>query len=395
MKVAIVGGGIAGLTTALSLHQQGLTPVILERAEAFGEVGAGLQLGPNAVRVLDALGLGQALRACADAPEALAIRSGYSSQAGLNIALGETAQARWNAPYLHIHRVDLIGLLAKAARERAIEVRFNALVTGVQETPGGAEVMLEGGSHVGADIVVAADGVRSNLRKSLWGDHEPVFAGSVAWRTTVGTSALGRHQPPSAATVWTGRGCHAVTYKVRGGSLTNLVAVVDTPTQAPQSWHEQGSSADVLAPFRGFNPSILKIIRKAEGLHKWGIYKQPLPPQWMQGRVCLIGDACHAMPPFLAQGAAMAIEDACILARALANAFTYQDGFKAYQSAREARVARVQEASLANGKRFHMTSTAQRMAAIGALGAADALAPGPLLKQFDWLYGYDAVSAAL
>lgn len=395
MKVAIVGGGVAGLTAALALHQKDLTPIVLERAEAFSEVGAGLQLGPNAVKVLDALGLGEGLRAAADVPAALAIRSGYSNEPGLTIALGQAAEARWRAPYLHILRADLVRVLEAAARERGIELRLGSAVCAVQEASNTVSITLEGGEHLEADVAVAADGVRSPIRKALWGEDAPTYAGSVAWRAVVDMTVLGRHRPEGAATVWTGRGCHAVTYNVRGGTLANLVAVVDTPNEALQSWQETGSGNEVLAHFRGFQPTVLRLIRKTARLHKWGIYERPLAEQWMRGRVCLLGDACHALPPFLAQGAGMAIEDAYLLARALESAPDYASAYRTYQRMRQARVKRVQETSRANGKRFHLSSALGRMAAVSALGAANVIAKGPLLQQFDWLYGYDAVTVPL
>lgn len=391
MKIAIVGGGIAGLTAALCLHAKGFSPEVYEQAARFNEVGAGLQLGPNAVKVLRAVGLGEALLAAAQAPEALTIRSGYAGAVMTRLPLGDAA-ARWGAPYFHIHRADLIAVLADALNARAIKTHMNAHLAGVEQVGDSAALRFDDGRSLTADIVIGADGLRSQVRAQVFKDDGPRFTGCNAWRAVVPVKALGRHKLPADATVWTGRGRHAVTYLLRGGQLANFVGVLDAQASAPQSWSREGSAQQALADFRGFDPAILKLIRAADTLHQWGIYERGALDHYSKSRAMVIGDACHAMPPFLAQGAAMAIEDAYCLAQSLEQQSEHSAAFADYQEKRQGRVARVIQTSHANKDRFHLRSAAMRMGAFGAMRAADRLLKPQLLKQLDWLYGYDVTA---
>jgi len=387
MKIAIVGGGIAGLCTALCLKQRGFEPIVVEKAKAFSDVGAGLQLGPNAVKVLSALGLGEVLLNVSDRPQTLMLKSGYSGQTMLSVPFGSAAEERWGAPYLHIHRADLVAVLAEALKAQGIACKLDCEVVAVESQGSGVSLICASKERINADIVVAADGVRSRLRDIWFNKSAPEYTGSVAWRAVVDVQALGRFKLEKVATVWTGRGRHAVTYLLRGGSLANLVAVIDDKDPTDQSWQQLGSADEAITDFKGFDPAVLKILRKAPTLYKWGLYQQKLPKQWHRDRAVLIGDACHAMPPFLAQGAAMAIEDAWVLADTLDKHGA--DGLDAYQARREDRVAKVMAQSNANGARFHMSSDVARIGAFAALGAGDRLSDTQKLAQFDWLYGVD------
>ncbi|MEM9877894.1 MAG: FAD-dependent monooxygenase [Pseudomonadota bacterium] len=393
MTIAVVGGGIAGLTTALSLQSHGFAVTLIEQAAGFGEVGAGLQLGPNAVKVLNKLGLKTPLYTAADPPEALQLRSGYSGQTMLSLPLGRAAEQRWGAPYLHIHRADLIDVLGRAAQARGIEIRLSQQVAEFTEEGDYAAVRLAGGEKLRAQCVIAADGVRSMLRDTYFEDEKPEFTGSIAWRCTVPTQSLGRFKPNKAATIWTGRGRHAVTYMLRDGGLTNLVAVVDDQSPQAHSWRQSGPAAQALKDFQGFDPTILKILRKADTLYRWGLYERPLPKRWYKDRLVLVGDACHAMLPFLAQGAAMAIEDAWVLARIMKQNGPTAAAFSAYQSAREGRVKKVIAQSKANGARFHLSKDSARLGAFAVLRASELLSDETRLAQFDWVYGFDATTS--
>lgn len=389
MDALIIGGGIAGLTAALCLERFGASVEIAEQAAAFGEVGAGLQLGPNAVKVLRALDLEPVLMAHAHIPEALALRSGYSKHEMLSLPLGEGAKARWDASYVHIHRADLVSILAKAVEQRGIACRFNMALDGVADGADGAELFWKGGEGETVPFVLGADGVRSTVRRDLFDEREAEFTDQVAWRAVVERAQLGRHAPSNAATVWTGRGRHAVTYWLRGGALVNFVGVVEQSQPASASWSEEAPREEALRDFRDFDPVVLKILRKTPQLHRWGIYQHAPLKRWAKGHAALIGDACHAMPPFLAQGAAMAIEDAWAFAATFTGSSGDQNGLQAYQRCREARAQKVAQESRGNGERFHMRSAAERMGAFGALKAVNTFGKKQLLQQLDWLYGYD------
>lgn len=392
MDALVIGGGIGGLTAALCLQHMGASVEIAEQAPCFGEVGAGLQLGPNAVKVLRALGLEPALMAQAQIPSALTLRSGYSKHEMLSLPLGETAHARWGAPYVHIHRADLVALLAQAVEQRGIACRLSSKLDSITDNGQDIELLWSGGAQEAVPFVIGADGLRSRVRRDLFGGAQPQFTGQVAWRALVEREQLGRYAPQNAATVWTGRAHHAVTYWLRGGSLVNFVGVVEQSRPVSASWSEEAPREQALRDFKDFDPAILKILRKTPQLHRWGLYQHAPIKQWAKGHAALLGDACHAMPPFLAQGAAMAIEDAWALAAAFRHKGPRQEALQAYQQHREARTKKVAQVSRGNGERFHMRSAAQRMGAFGALKAASTFAKTPLLQQLDWLYGYDVTA---
>ncbi|MEM8919899.1 MAG: FAD-dependent monooxygenase, partial [Pseudomonadota bacterium] len=224
MKIIIAGGGIGGLTTALCCLHHGHDVVVLERAAELGDVGAGIQIPPNAMRVFEALGLGGAFDRFAVRPEAIEARMGRSGQMLFNIPLAETALERWGSPYLHIHRADYITLLASALREKEkTSVRLGQEVAGYRQTLNGVTVELADGSELSGDVLIGADGVHSVVRDQMLGADRPVFTGNVAWRAIVPIKLLGADAPRPTACAWMGRGAHCATYRVRRGEFANLV----------------------------------------------------------------------------------------------------------------------------------------------------------------------------
>ncbi|MEM7570748.1 MAG: FAD-dependent monooxygenase [Pseudomonadota bacterium] len=380
--VSIIGGGIGGLTAALCLRRQGFAVDVFEQAPALTEVGAGIQLGPNAMRVLAALSLQEALSRVASQPEQLALRSAYSGQLISSTALLRDGKPRWGAPYIHVHRADLIACLAEAAQQRGVTVHLG-------------EAMQPSAADRDADALIFADGMTSGFAQRVFGRDPARYSGLVAWRALVPAERLRRPAAHAgAATIWSGRGCHAVTYTLRGGALMNFIGVVESEQPRAGSWDQSARPEEVLPLFRRFQPEVLEIIRQADQLRPWGLYVQSADAPWVDGRMALLGDACHAMAPFLAQGAAMAIEDAWALSVCLGQGDDVPAALKAYEHARKARVNRVATTSLQMRRLYHLKGLGERLGVFSALKSAQTAGASELLPVLDWLYGYDVTAGA-
>ncbi len=381
MKLAIVGAGIGGLAAAVEIRTRlgdAVEVMVLERAERLEEAGAALQLSPNATRVLFGVGLGEALQAIGSAPERIEIRAAAGARLLYTNPLGEAAVRRWGGPYLHVHRADLHAALLNRLIELGGEVRTGAALGAVSQDAAGVTLLLEDGSMVAADAVVGADGLRSTVRQALFGPDKPRFSGQIAWRALVPAERLPEGLKLSP-TVWTGLGRHFVHYPVRRGTQINLIAVVDGAEPGEESWRAKGDRAVLAAAFAGWPSPIPELIQAADDAWRWPIYDRPPLPRWSVGRITLLGDAAHPMPPYMAQGAAQAIEDAAALAARLAEGGAIEHAFRRYEADRLARTARVQAASRRNASLFHLPGLLSRpmFAAAGRLG----------LANLDWLYG--------
>lgn len=388
-RMAVIGAGIGGVAAALALARRGAEVTLLEQAPELGEVGAGLQIGPNGVAVLEALGLRPATEALATRPEAVVLRDGVSGDAVARVPLGAACLGRYGRPYWQIHRADLLRVLVEAAREAGVALRVGARVAALAETAEGLRVDLAEGGAVAADAVIAADGVRSAIRAARFGGAAPRFADAVAWRGFVPAERLPAGLLPEAASVFMGPGRHLVAYPLRGGSVWNFVAVEERAAWAEEGWSRPADPAELRAAFAGWAPPVARLLAAVEETFLWGMFLHPPLPDWARGRVALLGDACHPMTPFLAQGAVMALEDAWVLADALAAAPDLPAGLAAYGARRRARATRVQAAAARNGRIYHLRPGPARTAAWLGLRTASRLAPERLLGRFDWLYGVD------
>jgi len=385
----LIGAGVGGLTAALALSRRGVSVTVLERSPVLGEVGAGVQLGPNATRLLFDLGLESALRTAAFEPEAAEIRSGQTGALRLRNRLGARAVDRWGAPYLQIHRADLQKTLIQALEAApGVGLRLGADVHDLRQDDTGVEVGLATGETLRGDIAIGCDGLRSEVRSRLFGKDAATFTGQVAWRAVVRADQLPMGLVRPVAAVWTGAGKHCVHYFVKSGRAVNFIGVVERDWRV-ESWSEVGSPEDLVADFAGWPEPVQAICRAAESPFRWALYDRPPLARWSVGRISLLGDACHPMLPFLAQGAAMAIEDAAVLAHKVAGAPDPVAALSAYEAARKPRTSRVQAASRFNARLFHLPGPAGA-AAFAAAGLADLLTPGGAASRFDWLYGYKA-----
>lgn len=390
MQAIIIGAGIGGLTAALCLQRIGWQVTVYEQAQQLVEVGAGIQISPNGSRVLDALGLTDYLAPHLFEPERIDMRWGLSGGSIFSIPLKEQAVDRWGAPYWHLHRADLVAVLSQAlvaASPKAL--RLGVAVSGYAQPSGPVVVNLSNGEQSEADVLIGADGIHSTLRTQMLGADKPRFTGNVAWRMTVPTDKLGRHVPPPTACIWAGAKRHAVTYLLQGGRLANLVGVVEQSDWQRESWTEQGTREDAIADFVGWHPVITEIIRQADAHYRWALFDREPLDHWVDGNVALLGDACHPMLPFLAQGAVMAIEDAWVLADSIkgCDAGNLGQALQGYQTQRLARTAKVQREAAANQRRFHYGFRP----AYWPLQITTKLMPNLLHRRQDWLYGHSVI----
>ncbi|WP_332750276.1 FAD-dependent monooxygenase [Hydrogenophaga sp.] len=370
-QVIVAGGGIGGMACALALARSGVPTVLLEQAAVFGEVGAGLQLGPNATRVLADWGLTDALQACAAFPEALHVRDAHRGTDLGQLRLGAMALARYGQPYATVHRADLHALLLAAVQEQGLtELRLNARLASFAQTPAGVSASLEDGAVVDGDVLLGCDGLWSRVRMQLLG-HRPVrSSGHLAYRGMVRSADLPVPLRASVVTAWLGPRMHVVHYPVRGGEWINVVAVVDgvlgqghggEAGSDPQSWTHQARATDLARALGPACADLLSMIHAVPAWSLWALNDRPAMTgahEHAQGRVALVGDAAHPLRPYLAQGAAMAIEDAWTLGRILKPVRARDDWpqvLARFADTRWQRNARVQQQSQRNGRIFHAT----------------------------------------
>lgn len=385
--VLIAGGGIGGLSTALALARSGIASHVIERRPVFHEEGAGIQLGPNGTRILQQLGVADALRARVGEPESLSVRDGASGAELARMPLGEWIAARHGAPYWVAHRKDLHAVLADAARANPL-ISLSLGFSASQVASNDARVCVAndaGEAHFGSALI-AADGVWSGLRTKLIDDSKPRFSGKSAVRSVIAREELPTDFLRNEVTIWLFPQAHVVHYPVSGGRELAIIVVLDdsrhdTDWSAPVApdWVAQ-NMPDSAAPLQA-------LIRCAPAWKRWSLQSLPVPAEWTRGRIALLGDAAHPVMPFFAQGAVMALEDAVVVADALAlRPDDVPQALRSYQRIRRPRVVKVADASRNNGRIYH-------------LGGASAVArnlvlrcapPERLMARYDWLYGWKA-----
>ncbi|WP_353237646.1 FAD-dependent monooxygenase [Limnohabitans sp.] len=359
-QVVIAGGGIGGLAAAVACAQHGVPVQLLERAPQLSEVGAGIQIGPNVTRILEAWGLGTALAQLAAFPEQLQARDAQTGQVLGTLTLGARAQALYGAPYATIHRADLQSLLHDAAFAAGVQVRLGQTVHGWRESADGLEVRTADGPSLQADALIGADGVWSAVRQQLLGDAPARFTGHLAYRALVAQADLPAYLRSDQITVWMGPRLHVVHYPVRSGQWLNLVAIVHgtKPDQA-QEWDQTGNTQALMQAMGTVGRDLHERLASVSAWRQWALHdRAPMAGAYemAQGRVALLGDAAHPMRPYLAQGAGMAIEDAQALAQCLGQrSATVTEQLQAYAAQRWARNARVQARAIRNGRIFHAT----------------------------------------
>jgi salicylate hydroxylase len=383
MKISnaiVVGGGIGGLAAAAALARRGVAVTVLEQAQALREVGAGLQISPNGLAVLRALGLESGLLT-KDAVQGQAVVLRDFKQ-GAQVARLELGRLAPEQRYFFVHRADLIDLLAGAAKRANVTFEFGGQVASIR--PGVMpQIQMTDGSTRRAELVVAADGIHSVARPALNGPDKALFSGQVAWRALVPNTT----NHPAEAHVHMGPGRHLVSYPLRGGKLVNLVAVEEREGWAAEGWNHADDPRHLKTAFAGFGGAAGAMVSAVNDVTLWGLHLHPVAATWQRDGVALLGDSAHPTLPFLAQGANMALEDAWVLADAAAKG--QGDWLAGYQHKREARVRRVIRAAQKNAGRYHLRPGPLRSAAHLGLNLGSRFAPGRMIGAFDWLYGYD------
>ena len=385
--IVIAGAGIGGLTAALALTRAGFRAVVLEQAARLEETGAGIQLSPNATRVLFDLGLGERLRPLAVAPEAIRVVNGASGRDIVRVPLGLTAAQRYGAPYWVIHRADLQAVLAITIAESPdVTLRLGTRVENFAVHQHGITVEVRGTQGLRDEQCIAligADGLWSTLRTRLGERRAPRFARRTAWRAVVPAAGLTDEFRESVTGLWLGRDAHLVHYPVKGGREINIVAIVRDDWHEP-GWSAPGRQGELATRFAGFAPQARALIAVPDRWQKWALFdRRPGRPR-TRDPVTLIGDAAHPMLPFLAQGGAMAIEDAAVLASCLGRDEDVVRALRTYERTRRTRVARAQREARRNSWRYHLSGPLgfARNAVLSALGGEN------LLRSYDWLYGW-------
>ena len=388
-QLLIAGGGIGALAAALSSARAGWHVRLYEKAEVFSEVGAGLQLGPNATRILQGWGLGQALERLAAFPDKLLVRSAPSGRELASLSLGSRCQQRYGAPYATLHRADLHSMLLDSVRLRPeVKLHLNSPVTGYTDTPEGVQLAWADGYSVEGDALIGADGLWSQVRLQTLEDHVAQPTGHLAYRALVRQSDLPKSLRSQQVSVWLGPDMHLVSYPVRGGEWLNVVMF--TQGQVPddhQDWDHAGLRDNVLTALAGHCAALTALVEAVPAWRLWALCDRPpvaSAAQMALGRVALLGDAAHPMPPYLAQGAGMAIEDAAELGRCLAGVVKpvadVPLALRRYALNRWQRNARVQARAVRNGQIFHATGPLR-------LGRDIALKLlGHRLLDMPWLY---------
>jgi salicylate hydroxylase len=394
-KVIILGGGIGGLAAALALIRRGIDVTVYEAAPELKEVGAGIQIGPNGTRVLHALGLKAALEEMQMLAAGKQARLWNTGQTWTTFDLGTIAFQRYGSPHALVHRGDLQAALADAIRrERPDAIVLGRRFAALAQDADGVDLTFADGGSARAALAIGADGIRSQVRASLFGRDAPEFIGVVAWRGLVPMEELPPHISRTLAVNWLGPGGHALHYPVRRGELMNIVAFAERSDWQVESWTERGTREELAHDFRGWHADLHAILGRIAEPYKWALMMRPAMERWSMGRVTLLGDACHPTLPFLGQGAVMAIEDAFVLAACIGR---YPGdpaaAFGAYEAERRERTAAIVRRSLAT--RSSAINRAFASAESAAAHIEREWRQERVTERYDWIYRYDATAAAI
>jgi salicylate hydroxylase len=389
MRVLIIGAGIGGLAAALALRRAGFAVAVYEQASALGEVGAGIQISPNAVKVLQALGVADALDRVAVRPLALEGHAWDSGALMYRVPLGRACLDRHGAPYYHVYRPDLLQVLAEAvAALPDVPLHFGRKLAGLEQGAANVSARFADGGTAEGDLLLGADGIHSAVRTALFGPDEPRFTGHVAFRGAVPAELVPAGLIERKGYNWMGPNHHFVHYYVAGGRLVNCVGVCEQADWRIESWVHPGDLAELRAEFAGWHPAVETLIGAMPRCWKWALFDRDPLPSWGVGRATLLGDAAHPMLPFLAQGVCMAIEDGYVLARCLQTAPGIEAALADYEARRRPRTSQMQLGARARAGDLHAADPA----AIRRRAEAVQRDPEHMARVMDAAYAYDAVA---
>ena len=389
-KIAIAGAGIGGVTAACCLLKAGYDVEVFEQAPELGEIGAGIQLSANAMHVLNDLGLADAIARVSVRPGAYVFRLHDTGEVIAQFPLAGEHETKHGAPYNQLHRGDLHNLLvARLKSLKGDAIRLNKRVTGFEEAEGHVRLQFADGSRATADILIGADGVKSAVRAQITGASPASYTGDAAWRLIVPADRLPENLMGQVMSVWMGPGRHVVCYYLRAGSLFNFVGLVETDEVSEESWTAKYPWETLKADFDGWHPDIQTVIDRADrnSCYRWSLFYRPPIAKWSTQRVTMLGDSVHATLPYLAQGAAMAIEDGAVLTRAIALTDNAKDALALYERNRIERTSRIVSGSGANRTLYHMRDQAKLRQSFANRDEGKA--------RSEWLYSYNPLSVAL
>jgi salicylate hydroxylase len=381
-RIAIVGGGLAGLAAANALKTFGLKAEVFETAPALGEIGAAVNSSPQAVKALQAIGVGDKVAAVGHLSRGIYTRN---MQTGEFLEFNDRLKAgeKYGAPYYTFHRADLLDALASGLDHSAIHLGHR--LTGVEERSDRVMLSFATGAEVEAEYVIGADGVRSVIRQALYGADNPTYTGQMVWRSLLNASDVPADvMEPMGHTQWVGPGCHFIAYYIRQGKQVNIVTQEDTDKWVEEGWSTRGDPDEMRLSFPNPEPRLAKLLGLVTECSKWGLFTRPLTRNWGCGRIQLIGDAAHAMLPNAGQGACQAFEDAYVLGRWLEASRDPVEAFANFRRVRIPRVHGVQRLSISNARFKHMRDKTEQKESIAA-------GKGSVHGNSDWVWGYDPV----
>jgi len=388
-SVIIAGAGIGGLAAAALLRRRGFEVAVYEQARRLQEVGAGVQLSANAVKVLRSLEMEKRVVSRGFQPTHFIGWSWKSGRRLYRTPISPLHEQRFGAPYVHIHRADLLEALADGVPAGSIHLAHR-LVDLAEADGGGMRASFENGHTAHADVVIGADGIHSAVRRCLFGPEAPRFTGNMCWRGVIPADALPAGHIAPASSNWMGPQGHVVHYYLRGGSLVNFVAVRETDAWLGESWTTPSSKEELLQAFEGWHPRLLALFERADGIHKWGLFDRDPLPAWSKGGATLLGDAAHPMLPFLAQGAGQALEDAYAVADWLGRCPDRPaEALAAYEAERKARTARIQLAARARSLTTHIKSPWAAFKRDVAFAWQQVVSPNATTHRAEWIYRHD------
>ena len=379
--IIIIGAGIGGMTTALCLRHFGIKASLYERSSQVTTAGAGIQLSPNAHRVLSYIGLTDKIAAVSRRCKGVKV---FDYKSDSQMALLDYLNFKSNDLFSFCHRADLVSTLYEACKKQEIPVHFNKKFEKITD----GKAIFSDGETLFADLIIGADGLHSNARKIVFGEVKAIFTKQIAWRAIVPNSI----NQCDFAHVTLAPKRHIVSYPIRDGRQLNLVLIKEQNDWQPDGWRHLEDPSVVKENFKDFSGKTAEIISSIEDVYKWGLFRYPLRKNWYKDRVVLIGDAAHPTLPFLAQGAAMAIEDSFVLASKFSKFPTVLSAFTEFQSERLPRVQRVINASAKNARTFHLSNTIARLVFHAILQLFSKFLPRLLLKRFSWIYDHDVTN---
>ncbi|MDG1431830.1 MAG: FAD-dependent monooxygenase [Paracoccaceae bacterium] len=383
MKICVIGGGIGGLAFARAAALNGADVTVLEQADAIKEVGAGLQISPNGIRVIEALGLKDEFTKNSVKGQGVSLRNYADAR---EVAYLDLTTLSDDQEYHFVHRADLVEVLAKGARDAGVTIRLLQKVSEISDA-GSPHVVTQSGDTFHADVIVGADGVHSVARKKILGQTSPFFTHQVCWRATIPNDL----HFPAQVRLYMGPKRHLVCYPLRGGELLNIVAVQERHAWADEGWHHEDDPKNLEAAFADFGNEVHALLERVEQVSLWGLFRHEVAPRWHNDYTALLGDAAHPTLPFLAQGANMALEDGWVLAKSLGENSNVAEALSQYQSKRIDRVRKVIDTASGNAWKYHLSFPPLRWLAHTGLRIVSQVSPSKLVRQFDWIYGHDVI----